>query len=178
MEGWRQRRLGSKEDHSTTKSNYKTDLTLTGLLMEGLGPHFYHVNTPCLPALFGMCAITLLPTGSTIVARMLVYDLMSNYDQAWKEYKWRRNQVWIAFFCMLPVVGTVGYLANKFQYTRIDLAEIAAIAMMALFGVTGLRFNLWKCPRCGKRFHMKSGFVSFETKRCCHCGLPKYSDRK
>jgi hypothetical protein len=26
-----------KEDHSTTKGNYKTDLTLTGLLMEGLG---------------------------------------------------------------------------------------------------------------------------------------------
>jgi hypothetical protein len=37
MEGWRQRRLGSKEDHSTTKGYYKTDLTLTGLLMEGLG---------------------------------------------------------------------------------------------------------------------------------------------
>ena len=38
MEGWRQRRLGSGEDHSTTKGNYKTDLTLTGLLMEGLSP--------------------------------------------------------------------------------------------------------------------------------------------
>jgi hypothetical protein len=38
MEGWRQRRMGSMEDHSTTKGNYKTDLTLTGLLMEGLGP--------------------------------------------------------------------------------------------------------------------------------------------
>ena len=37
MEGWRQRRLSSKEDHSTYKGNYKTDLTLTGLLMEGLG---------------------------------------------------------------------------------------------------------------------------------------------
>jgi len=37
MEGWRQRRLGSKEDHSTIKGNCKTDLTLTGLLMEGLG---------------------------------------------------------------------------------------------------------------------------------------------
>jgi len=37
MEGWRQGRLGSKEDHSTTKGNYKTDLTLTGLLMKGLG---------------------------------------------------------------------------------------------------------------------------------------------
>jgi hypothetical protein len=37
MEGWRQGRLGSKEDHSNIKGNYKTDLTLTGLLMEGLG---------------------------------------------------------------------------------------------------------------------------------------------
>src|ERR1700687_967590 len=43
MEGWRQRRLGSKEDHSTNKGNYKTDLTLTGLLMEGLGPT--HIET-------------------------------------------------------------------------------------------------------------------------------------
>ena len=37
MEGWRQRRIGSDEDHSTIKGNYKTGLTLTGLLMEGLG---------------------------------------------------------------------------------------------------------------------------------------------
>jgi hypothetical protein len=29
--------MGSDEDHSTTKGNYKTDLTLTDLLMEGLG---------------------------------------------------------------------------------------------------------------------------------------------
>jgi hypothetical protein len=36
MEGWRQGRPGSEEDHSTTKGNYKTVLTLTGLLMEGL----------------------------------------------------------------------------------------------------------------------------------------------
>ena len=28
---------GSEEDHSTTKGKYKTVLTLTGLLMEGLG---------------------------------------------------------------------------------------------------------------------------------------------
>ena len=29
--------MSSQEDHSTIKGNYKTDLTLTGLLMEGLG---------------------------------------------------------------------------------------------------------------------------------------------
>ena len=37
MEGWRQRRISSEEDHSTTKGKYKTELTRTGLLMEGLG---------------------------------------------------------------------------------------------------------------------------------------------
>jgi hypothetical protein len=30
--------MKSIEDHSTNKGNYKTGLTLTGLLMEGLGP--------------------------------------------------------------------------------------------------------------------------------------------
>jgi hypothetical protein len=37
MEGWRQRRMKSIQDHSTNKGNYKNGLTLTGLLMEGLG---------------------------------------------------------------------------------------------------------------------------------------------
>jgi hypothetical protein len=42
MEGWRQRRLGSnrktpnREGKRKTEKKRKTDLTLTGLLMEGL----------------------------------------------------------------------------------------------------------------------------------------------
>jgi hypothetical protein len=36
MEGWRQRRLGSKERIQVSKN--KTVLTLTGLLMEGVSP--------------------------------------------------------------------------------------------------------------------------------------------
>jgi hypothetical protein len=45
MEGWRQRRPGSQEDHSTTKGNYKTVLTRTGLLMEGLGIPILWIGT-------------------------------------------------------------------------------------------------------------------------------------
>jgi hypothetical protein len=71
---------------------------------------------------------------------------MSNYEQAWKAYKWRRNQFWIVALGSLPVIGVVGYITNKLHYSRIDLSEIAAIAMMVLFFVTGLRFNLWRCP--------------------------------
>ena len=36
MEGWRQRRVGFRGRPLDTRGNYKTDLTLTGLLMEGL----------------------------------------------------------------------------------------------------------------------------------------------
>jgi hypothetical protein len=70
MEGWRQRRLGSKEDHSTNKGNYKTDLTLTGLLMEGLGlglrgywrPHwiyFFPEGTFCFNSSNQFCTTTI-----------------------------------------------------------------------------------------------------------------------
>jgi hypothetical protein len=37
MEGCLLRRMSSEEDHSATRGNCKTDLTLTGLLMDGLG---------------------------------------------------------------------------------------------------------------------------------------------
>jgi len=37
MEGWRQRRPGSNAKKAQIEKR-KTDLTLTGLLMEGLGP--------------------------------------------------------------------------------------------------------------------------------------------
>jgi hypothetical protein len=74
--------------------------------------------------------------------------------------------------------GHRGLYNDKFHYTRIDLAMIAAIAMMFLFFVTGLRFNMWRCPRCQTRVHMKSGFVIFDTKHCCHCGLLKYIARR
>jgi hypothetical protein len=33
--------MSSREDHSTVTGNYKTDLTLTGLLMEGLDSPFF-----------------------------------------------------------------------------------------------------------------------------------------
>jgi hypothetical protein len=36
MEGWRQRRLGKGKNHAYEGKNKRTDLTLTGLLMEGL----------------------------------------------------------------------------------------------------------------------------------------------
>ena len=48
MEGWRQRRM-TVEDHSTNKGNYETGLTLTGLLMEGLGSS--HLNRHILACL-------------------------------------------------------------------------------------------------------------------------------
>jgi hypothetical protein len=37
VEGWRQRRLGSDEDHPTSRASYKTRSKPTGLVMGGTG---------------------------------------------------------------------------------------------------------------------------------------------
>src|SRR5882762_3429089 len=69
MEGWRQRRLGSKEDHSTTKGNYKTDLTLTGLLMEGLGKQRQGARLRCRSSRWSRRSILMVFSGKLSRAR-------------------------------------------------------------------------------------------------------------
>ncbi len=61
MERWRQTRMSSLQDHSTNEGNYKTHLTLTGHLMEGLGNNcvlqlrvaFFRA-APCMPVRFSL----------------------------------------------------------------------------------------------------------------------------
>src|SRR5690348_9813323 len=75
MERWRQRQLGSKEDHSTSKGNYKTELTLAGLLMEGLGKR-------CLVGQPKLCIVNSLveSRGRVLSARDALFGLLGNLD--------------------------------------------------------------------------------------------------
>lgn len=102
---------------------------------------------------------------------------MGTYDDSWKEYKRLRNQWILVFLGYVPIVGAIGYLAIKLFHTTIP-AFAVALVWMALFLVTGLRVQLWRCPRCGKWFSAKWWYnKGFLARRCVHCGLPKYQDR-
>jgi hypothetical protein len=55
-------------------------------------------------------------------------------------------------------------------------AFVALFSWMAFYVVAGIRFQVFKCPRCGKCFFLKWWFHNIFAGRCVHCGLPKYAD--
>jgi len=76
---------------------------------------------------------------------------MSDYEQDWKEYRCIRNQWFLVFLGYVPVCGIVAFISMKL-FTTFTPAFVTAFIWMALFVCTGIRVNVWRCPRCGEWF--------------------------
>ena len=99
---------------------------------------------------------------------------MGEYEEDWKEYKRIRNQWFFVFLGYVPVCGIVAFLSIKL-FKTFTPAFVTAFVWMALFVYTGIRVNVWRCPRCGKWFSATWWYnLGFLARRCVHCGLPKY----
>ena len=97
-----------------------------------------------------------------------------SYEPQWQDYKRRRNLLAFAFIGYVPITGIFAYLTTQFLHTQAAIPAFAG-CWMAFFAFAGIRFQLFRCPRCGKRFFLKSLYKNPLTSRCLHCGLRKYS---
>ena len=100
---------------------------------------------------------------------------MSDSVDPWRVYRRRRNLLLFAFFASMPVVFVIAVVTVRLFHTTIP-AFVAGFSWMAFYAVAGIRFQTFRCPRCGKLFFIRlwpppSPFVQ----RCAHCGLPKYA---
>jgi hypothetical protein len=100
---------------------------------------------------------------------------MTNYAESWQEYRRRRNLLLFAFFGYMPAVGLVAVLAT-WEFKSATPAFVAAFSWMAFYAAAGIRFQRFKCPRCGRWFLAKWWNHNMFARRCVHCGLPKYAD--
>ena len=100
---------------------------------------------------------------------------MADYTEPWREYRKRRNLLLFAFLAYMPIVGLFGFLTIR-AFKTTTPAFVAAFTWMAFYAVAGIRFQCFKCPRCGKRFFAKWWYHNMFARRCVHCGLPKYAD--
>lgn len=98
---------------------------------------------------------------------------MSNYEEQWQEYRKRRNLLLFSFLAYVPVIGSIGFLMVKFLHTEVPV-YILAFSWMAFYAISGFRFQLFRCPRCGKRFFLKWWNRNPFVRKCVHCGLPKF----
>ena len=101
----------------------------------------------------------------------MLESLEANYPGAWGDYRRRRKLMFVSFALFLPVVFLIGMPLSALL--KRDVVGVVGVMMVVYCWVAMFRFVKWRCPRCGKRFHLR-GLVgkSFSTE-CIHCGLPE-----
>ena len=99
------------------------------------------------------------------------------YKAHWLDLKRRERWVIFAFLSYLPIAGGVSVLVS--QFTTNDWAMlIFPLLWMIFFVFCWLRFILFRCPNCGKHFNMKWYGTLTRGRRCVHCHMSRYEQKK
>lgn len=91
----------------------------------------------------------------------------------WAGYRNRRRLFWIAFIGFLPGVAALGLSLNWLSGSS-HPATIVAVVWMVFFAITVIRLNGFPCPNCGKPFFHRFFVQNPLSRRCMHCGWPKW----
>ena len=90
----------------------------------------------------------------------------------WREYRSRRRWYWVSFFAFIPYALILFTVIDA--YPRLPSESIIVLGLCLYLGVSSVpsvRFLRWRCPRCGKPFHMR-WLLSWPYGRAClHCKL-------
>lgn len=99
------------------------------------------------------------------------------YKRAWRDFRFRKRLFWGLFLGYVPVLALLGMVLGHLGLlgsNANDVMVALGLAWMLAWFVVGIRYPLFRCPRCQKRFiawHRRNPyFVRFATK-CSNCGL-------
>ena len=113
-------------------------------------------------------------SGLAFSAKFVTIRGMADYSEDWKEYRHLRNTWLLVIVTYIPVVAAVAFVSMRLFKTLVP-GFVTAFFWMALFLFTGIRLNVWRCPRCGEWFSGTWWYnLGFLARRCVHCGLHKY----
>jgi hypothetical protein len=95
------------------------------------------------------------------------------YRDGWNDYIRRRNALLIVFLGYLPW-GALVMLSMQYLRLPYKFGMPLVVAWFLAFPVVGIRYQLWRCPRCGKGFAYTWCYNrSYFARKCVHCGLTK-----
>jgi len=107
-----------------------------------------------------------------VTARMEIAE--NNRAEQWRDYRRKRTAALLFGVGAFLTTGALALAIHICAGNHIVLG--AALVTMTLayiaYGVAIVRFHLWKCPRCGRRFIGVFDIFSFLRRKCFHCGLP------
>lgn len=112
--------------------------------------------------------------------------MSDSYTAQWQEYRRRRRWAFGLALGIGPLAAL--WLVSDGPAWLEPLALALSLAWLGAMAVTGWRFGLWPCPRCGHPFCITSvnawvwsmggdRLRALLTPRCLHCRLPKWAPR-
>jgi hypothetical protein len=110
-------------------------------------------------------------------------DAEPSYSEQWRDWRKRRNIVWLIFLGYIPGVIAI-FFSVLFLFRLIGLPAawdgpaFYAIAgsWMFSFIVAGIYAGYFPCPRCHKPFFVTWWYRNPFARKCVHCGLPKWAN--
>ncbi len=105
---------------------------------------------------------------------------MADYSEQWRDYRRVRNEAFLAFFGIIPLVLLGLLLQSLFGISRL-IGFVVAVIMLVWFFTTVFtlaQLSFWRCPRCGEYFGNKWWYrkTALIARRCVHCGLAKFAN--
>jgi len=101
---------------------------------------------------------------------------MGPYAEGWIEYRRYRRDLLVVWLGGFLVAAAIATLSHWLFHTLLP-GEIAAVGWALLFLVAGIRYQTFRCPRCGEIFSATWWYqLSILARKCVHCGLAKFSD--
>lgn len=100
---------------------------------------------------------------------------MAGYQEQWKDLRRRSRLLLVAVLCwpLIPVVGWA--LQGRPGGGRILFAFAMGTTLSIV--VSSVRASLFRCPRCQQRFFSDGPYRNSFTRKCLHCGLPKWANQ-
>jgi hypothetical protein len=100
---------------------------------------------------------------------------MGRYELEWISYRRLRLAAILCWLGILPFAWSLQI------FDSLPNAHQIRVSLLAAYGVfwmlSALRFEFFRCPRCGQFFSVTWWYnTSFLARKCVHCDLPKFSD--
>jgi hypothetical protein len=97
-----------------------------------------------------------------------------DYASAWNDYR-RRRRWYFSIACGgLAAIITLAMLFSGQSVQCLNFLVLAPIWAIA-FSVAAIRLCRFICPRCGRPFCATRLVAHLYTRRCVHCGLPRWA---
>jgi predicted RNA-binding Zn-ribbon protein involved in translation (DUF1610 family) len=93
--------------------------------------------------------------------------------RGWADYRRRQWLAAVLFIGFLPLVFLMGLGIERVTDSD-TLVVVPAAALMCATIWAGAHFIFFRCPNCGRRFHITTALRLTNGRSCPHCGLERY----